>query len=185
MIIWFLLPFSAKCSKALLRLLSLSFSSFGLRTNTISSSWFEADLSWTARQFEVIGFWSTSLNGHNFLKSTIISQVRLGIKIEAWNSRKICLLFLTSIGVFTLGTGGGCGPPGRLKSSIVGLPLVVTEFEWSSKQISRKRGFGPHWGCGWPANPLPPSSGVCPANLLYRRISWPWVVFLVEVLIHF
>ena len=148
MIIWFLLPFSTKCSKALLRLLILSFSSFGLRTHTISSSWFEADLSWTARQFEVTAYWSTSLNGHNFLQSTIISRVRLGIKIEAWNSRNIGLLFLTSIGVFTLATGGGCGPPGRLKSSIVGLPLVVTEFEWSSKRISRKRRFGPHWRRG-------------------------------------
>ena len=36
-------------------------------------------------------------------------------------------------------------PPGRFKSSIVGtdLPLVGTGFEWSLKQISRKRRFGP------------------------------------------
>ena len=36
-------------------------------------------------------------------------------------------------------------PPGRFKSNIVGtdLPLVGKGFEGSSKQISRKRRFGP------------------------------------------
>ena len=80
-----------------LRLPILSASSLGLYTKAISSSCLEADSSTTERQLEVTSLKLTSLNGHNFLRSTIIPWVWLGIRIGSWKSWNLCFLFYTIV----------------------------------------------------------------------------------------